>query len=310
MGTELIIKTDLEHLPPIEFNYESLKEQLDVKLERYRNLVIEEKDIPDAKKDRAELNKLSEAIDNERKRVKKLYSRPIDAFEKKMKDLTAMIGQPVSEIDSKIKEYEARKKQEKRAAIERYYKDNVKDLADILTLDKIYNPKWENATVKPIDATQEMYDIFERLRSDLATIKSMNLPHETAVIAKLADNLNLGEALKENARLTAIEESAAKREAERKAEEERAAAREAQKQAETFEEVKETAETVEETKPEPEETSPVIEAPKVIAPTEEPLQQIDFRVWVTAEQKRKLAEFIKSNNIRYGKVPTEQREAV
>ena len=44
---------------------------------------------------------------------------------------------------------------------------------------------------------------------------------------------------------------------------------------------------------------PIVEQPKT---TQEELQVIDFRVWVTQEQKMKIRDFLIQNNIKYGKV--------
>lgn len=47
-----------------------------------------------------------------------------------------------------------------------------------------------------------------------------------------------------------------------------------------------------------------VQAPNIIQPasTQEQLQVIDFRVWVTQEQKMKIRDFLIQNNIKYGKV--------
>lgn len=325
MGMELILTTDIEHLQPIEFNYESIKETLNVKLERYRNLVIEEKDVKDAKQDRAELNKLADALNSEKIRVKKQCLEPYNDFENKIKELIGMINQPASEIDKKVKEFEEAKKKEKREAVERFFKDNVHDLSGMLTLEKIYNPKWDNAGSKLMDITQEIMTRFESVQSDLGTIKSMALKHETAVISKYTETLNLGEAIKENNRLIAIETAAAEREAAiKKAAADKAAREAAEREAaERAEAEKAAAQAFTPAVKE----NPVSEAydastasekaestAEIIIPHEAPatpvVKMIDFRVWVTDEQRIKLATFLKANNIKYGKVPTEQKEAV
>lgn len=56
----------------IEWNNEELKTAIAKKMEDYKGLVFTEETIADGKKDRADLNKLRGAIDNERKRIKKM----------------------------------------------------------------------------------------------------------------------------------------------------------------------------------------------------------------------------------------------
>ena len=71
---ELILTTPIEDLTPklIGFNNEEIISQLKPQLEKYKNNIYTEEDIPNAKADRANLNKLKDAVDNERKRIKKL----------------------------------------------------------------------------------------------------------------------------------------------------------------------------------------------------------------------------------------------
>lgn len=287
---ELILKTDLESLQPIEFNYEALYAALNAKMEKYRNLVIEEKDIPDAKKDRADLNKLADGINAERIRIKKQYLEPYAAFERKLNELVDMVKDPCGAIDGKIKEFEARRKKEKRDAIEAFYTANVKELNDFLTFDKIYNVKWDTAAAKVIDITQEMMRTFERVKADLDALKSMKLRQETPVISKYLERLNLGDALAENARLLSLDEKAAS--------------------------IKPSAAQSEEIrKPTPIQAEPANE-PQTASETAqeaEPDDQAfvtDFRVYANKAQLQALAAFMKLNNIRYGRVPQEQKEAI
>lgn len=51
--------------------------------------------------------------------------------------------------------------------------------------------------------------------------------------------------------------------------------------------------------------SPEPEQKKIVS-AEAQLQQIDFRIWVTPEQKAAIRQFFISNNIKYGKVPAHE----
>ena len=65
---------DIKALEPVKFNYEELKKELTEKVENYKNLVYTEENINMAKKDRANLNKLKKAINDEKIRVKNTLS--------------------------------------------------------------------------------------------------------------------------------------------------------------------------------------------------------------------------------------------
>ena len=101
----------------IQWNKEELKAWVAEKVKDYRGLVFTEATIPDAKKDRADLNKLKKAFEDERKRIKKLCLEPYEEFERQEKELIAMIDEPLQLIDCQIKEVEEKRKEEKRLRI-------------------------------------------------------------------------------------------------------------------------------------------------------------------------------------------------
>ena len=59
---------------------------------------------------------------------------------------------------------------------------------------------------------------------------------------------------------------------------------------------------LEELKQQQESRKEIKSAPVQQPTTQEELQVIDFRVWVTQEQKMKIRDFLIQNNIKYGKV--------
>lgn len=200
---ELIMATDLEKSLPqkIDFNYEAIKSELSEKLERYNNLVVTEGSISAAKKDKAALNKLKTALEDRRKDVKKECLRPYEEFEQKIKELVSMIDAPVLAIDGQIKAFDEIKKEEKRADIQGFYTENIGDLASLLPFDKIFDPRWLNATYKIEDAQKEITDRIFKTRNDIGIIKAMNLSGEQQVLDVYLRTLDMSAALSEKARL-------------------------------------------------------------------------------------------------------------
>lgn len=202
---ELIMTTDLEKSFPqkIDFNYEAIKSELSESLERYNSLVVTEDSISAAKKDKAALNKLKTALEDRRKEVKKDCLRPYEEFERKIKELVGMIDAPVLAIDGQIKAFDEIKKAEKRADIQAFYSDNVGDLAPLLPLDKVFDPRWLNATYKIEDAQKEIADRIQKTRNDIGIIKAMNLNGEQQVLDVYLRTLDMSAALAEKTRLEA-----------------------------------------------------------------------------------------------------------
>lgn len=200
---ELIMTTDLEKSLPqkIDFNYEAIKSELSEKLERYNSLVVTEDSISAAKKDKAALNKLKTALEYRRKEVKKDCLRPYEDFEQKIKELVSMIDAPVQAIDGQIKTFDEIKRAEKRADIQGFYADSVGDLLQLLPFDKIFDPRWLNATYKIEDAQKEIIDRISKTRNDIGIIKAMNLNGEQQVLDVYLRTLDMSATLAEKTRL-------------------------------------------------------------------------------------------------------------
>lgn len=273
----------------IQWNKQELKQEIAAKMADYENLVFTEETIKDAKKDRANLNKLKTAFEDERKRIKKLYLDPYNKFEAQIKEVVALIEKPIGLIDKQIKEVEENKKLQKRADIEKMFAEI--GFQPFVTLEKIWDPKWLNATVTLSSIETRMKEIMFEIGSDVHTIKS--LPEFSfEAMEEYKQSLSLVQAINEGQRLVEIQKrKVAQEEERRRREEERAAAEEAERKAVE----KALAEAVAEE----------MEAPaKPVKVIQEPVYTLDFRVTATKEQLDLLKGFLQQNNITYGPVPT------
>lgn len=203
---ELVIykPTDDQFIKAIDFNFDELKAEITTALEKYQGLVYSDESIKDAKTDRALLNKFKEALESKRKDVKKQCLAPYEAFEKKIKELTALVDEPILAIDGQVKGYEQAKKDEKKAEITDYYEAHIGDLAPLLPLTKIFDDRWLNATAK-IAAVQGEIDAFiTRTTADLQTISDLKSEFEIQIKDVYLRTLNLSTALAEKTRQETI----------------------------------------------------------------------------------------------------------
>lgn len=129
----------------IKWNNEELKTAIVKKMEDYKGLVFTEETIADGKKDRADLNKLRGAIDNERKRIKKMCMEPYNKFEKEVKEVLGLVDEQISAIDVQIKEVEQIKREEKRKTVQELFESI--GFQKFVTLEMIWDEKWLNASV-------------------------------------------------------------------------------------------------------------------------------------------------------------------
>ncbi len=195
---DFLVKTDLSVFPEsIDFNFSEIKAELEEKLSYYRNLVVTEDGIRAAKSEKAKLNKLAAAVEDRRKEVKAICLAPYNDFEAKCKELVALIKAPSMAIDTQIKTFEDAKKQQKYDELKAYYDENVKELADVVTLDKIINPKWGNVTLKADALKNEIGNTLERIRQELETINNeyADKPYKAAVLNEYCKDYSLSKAL-------------------------------------------------------------------------------------------------------------------
>ena len=210
----------------ISFNYEQIKLELAETLQRYENAVYSPDQMKIAKADKAALNKLKKALNDERLRREREYMAPFMDFKAKITELICLIDKPVAAIDTQVKAYEEQKKEEKRQQIQEYF-DTQCDFPEWLKLERIFVPSWLNATCSMKTVEGDLKAMQEMICKELAALAEMPaFGFEATEVYK--QTLNLSAAINEGKRLADIQ--ARKAEQERlKAEAEKAA--EAEKQA-------------------------------------------------------------------------------
>ena len=125
-------------------------------MDLYKNATFTDEYRVYAKNEVAALRKMKKAIDDKRKEVKNQYMIPYSDFEEKAKELMKIIDQPISLISQQITEMEERRRAEKKTKIEALFDSLVGDLSGYLTLEKIYNARWENASMSMTAVKKEL----------------------------------------------------------------------------------------------------------------------------------------------------------
>lgn len=281
---------------PIVWNYEELKAALMERVKNYETVVYADDEIKKAKADRAQLNKVSKALNDERIKREKEYNAPFVVFKNQVKELCDIIDKASAAIDRQVKQDEERQKQKKREEIEAWWNFNKADLGapDFLTLAKIADPKWLNASNK--DWKDEIDARVQDIRQKLASLASLpEFSHEAVKVYE--ETLEISTALNQVRILT---EAKKRREAE---EEARQKAEEAQKARIAALEAQEGAK-----RPEPVEIP--AEAPKAPETAQActpgtkdgQIWALGFRVYVNMEQARALRKFFDDNGIKFEKI--------
>ena len=263
----------------IKFNYEELKQELTEKVSMYETMVYTDDQIKEAKSDKANLNKLKKALNDERIRREKEYMKPFNEFKAQINEIIAIIDKPVAVIDKQVKAYDEKKRQDKMEAIKKLYDES--EHPEWLELERIFNERWLLASVNMRQVQDGIEGWLNEVNTNLDILA--NLPEfafEATEVYK--STLDINKAVNEGKRLSEM--------IKRKQEQERL-----QKEAEerTKAEAKAREELVETHMPEPEPVQKV---------TTEPVEQsqwISFRALLTVPQAFELKRFFEENKIEF-----------
>lgn len=312
---EFRITSDLQELrkQAIEANFEETKVWLTENLEPLRTMAVTPESTAQAKQYRAAVRKIRDRIDESRKMAKAAALEAYSSFETKCRELTALCEEAANALDVQIKAMEEAAKQEKKNRLAEYFAQVVGDMAEWLTFDNCFNPKWLNATYAESTAWMDINAAIDRCRADLNAIRALHSEFETTLLDEYTRTRNISAVLVKNetlGRMKAAEEERKRKDAEAAA---KYAAAQQQKMTpmkpecigESDEyEVIDIVGTVE-----PQRTQPVNdlvdEDGHEIPPAQEPEYKVDFRVFGTARQLDGLKAYMQKNGIRFMPVPQE-----
>lgn len=262
----------------ILFNYEELKAELLQKAEHYASIVYTDDQIRDAKADRANLNRLKKALNDERIKREKEYMESFNVFKKQINEIITIIDKPVAVIDQQIKAFEEQQKADKYEKIFAIWADLLQSdkIPEAITFEHLYNEKWLNASVSLKSIQDEIAAKLEQIEKDLAVVEK--LPAYAFEAKEVYINtLDLSKAVSESYRLAEQAEKKAAWEAEqerRKAEAEAAAIK-------------------------PAETPCTPDTPCTPAPEAPEKQWVAFQAYLTVAEAKALGQYFRDNGIQY-----------
>lgn len=125
-------------------NEEELGALVDKTAEHYASLTFDAKNIQGAKDARKELNSIVEILEDERKKIKGEYTKPLNEFESKIKKYVKKIKEAKAPIDENIKNYEENERSSRFEKVQ----EKVNEIASIYGVEptEIDIPaQWTNA---------------------------------------------------------------------------------------------------------------------------------------------------------------------
>lgn len=276
----------------IQFNFDEIKAEISEKLQKFENLVYTDEQIKEAKADRSSLNKLKKALQDEKIRRKKEYLKPFEDFENKINEIIKLIDAPVGLIDKQVKEFEEKKKADKRTEIGAYWETT--EHPEWMTLARIFDERWLNASYSMRQIKDDISGWINRVNSELETLEQLD-SFSFEAIETYKRSLDMNQAIAEGKRLADIQKR--KEEAER-----RKAEIETEKK---WEEMQKASAEAPQTS-----TAPSNEEAEEIHTEEEEAEEtaqngamwLNFSALLTIDQALKLKKFFEDNNIEFKKI--------
>lgn len=211
-----------KNLGTISSNLDTVETSIKAYVAAYENYVVTEDTVTDSKKLLADIRKQKKALDDERKQIKKDWNTPYAVFEKRANEVITLYDKPINLINSQITQFEEDRKARKKEEITSIYNELKGDFEEYAPLERIYNSKWENASVSIKSIREDIQLDMDKIAMEISTIQSMESKYEDKGLEEYKKSNDLQAAIRVmNDYRKKEEEILARQEAERKAKEER-----------------------------------------------------------------------------------------
>lgn len=203
----------------IEANFDALEAHVRKTVEAYEGATYDltkAENIKEAKGDRKYLNGLKNEIEARRKAVKNDYNKPLDAFEKRCKEITSIIDEAADNIKAQLDQAEQERQDRAYAKLQEHYEEFAGLLAEAVPYERLHEKQWLNKTFGEVKAFKALEAKASRFAGDWETLKSQfeGEPFYADAERELFATLDLGAALtaarkaaEENARIAELKES-------------------------------------------------------------------------------------------------------
>lgn len=153
--------------------------------------------IKEAKHDRSYLNGIKKEIEERRKAVKREYNKPLDAFERRCKQITAIIDESTDAIKAQLDEAEQARKDALYSRLQQHYEEFAGLLVPVVPYERLHEAQWLNKTFGEIKAQQALEAKVSDVARDWETLKAQQetMAHYADAEREFFRTLDLGAAL-------------------------------------------------------------------------------------------------------------------
>lgn len=189
---ELEVQAKVGSIGTIDSNIELVKAKAEEIKSWYLNLAVTEDMLPDAKADKAIINKLKSAVSSYRKDTIAEFKKPIDYFEKTAKETERILGEAYDAINDQVRKYEDERRAEKNNEIRNAFNEYAKELGiDFVDYDRLdINVTLSAKTSDLIDTAKSYLDV---IATDLKAIDAQE--HKAEILTEYKRTLSLSDAI-------------------------------------------------------------------------------------------------------------------
>lgn len=267
------VSASITALGSIDSNIEVIKDKAAAIKSFYANLVINEEDCKDMKKEMASLNKAKDAVKKYRMDIVKKFNEPLDSFVNSAKETEKILTETYDSLKSQIKKFEDETLNKKTEEVKAYYEEYAQSLhIDFVPFENSGLSVTLGASMKSLKEASKSF--LDRIDSDIKLINTLEKDLINEILIEYKKSLNVSNAvITVKERHKALEEEQKKQEAL-------------------------TALKAEETKVE--EKVEEVTAPKVVEPVK--TYTAKFKVEATIDQIKDLKTFMDLKGIKYDSI--------
>lgn len=141
---------------------EKLASLIDSNISKYQNLAVTADNVKDAKKIKANLNKLKKALDGKRLEIKKANAQPYLNIEKQIKGIESSINEVVEPISHAVKELDDQEKEARHEWVNSLIKE-MASTRDIEPSEVEFNPLWLRKSMSKHAIEKDLDDVMKQI---------------------------------------------------------------------------------------------------------------------------------------------------
>ena len=131
-------------------------------ISKYQSLVVTPENVKDAKKIKANLNKLRKALDEKRLEIKKANAKPYLEVENQIKNIEKSIGDVVNPINNAVKELDDQEKEARHEWINKLIQE-MASTRDIEPSEVEFNPLWLRKSMSKHAIEKDLDDVMKQI---------------------------------------------------------------------------------------------------------------------------------------------------